>query len=140
MHLKGETVMTNGTRLLLLEGEPHRKAGHLADGLRRSEVLNALKESGVRVQHDSGGRLLVVETTERTEEVLRRRMKGVKIVPLEGDIEESIGDLDPQDALFVRALVLRNSPAYREMKARQKPGETPEEQLLVSGPCTPPED
>ena len=132
--------MANESRLLLLEGEPRAEDGRLAGGLRRSQVLNALKESGVRVQHDSGGRLLVIEATERTEEVLRRRMKDVKIVSLEDDIEDSIRDLDPQDALFARALVLRYSPAYREMKARQKPGETPEEQLLVSGPCTPPED
>ena len=132
--------MEREERLLLLDDQPGSTEGHLAGGLQRARVLKALADAGARVEHDSGGRLLVVAASAEADEALGSALEGVTVLPLDEDVTERVGVLDPQDALFARALALRMSPAYRDLKRRQKPGSTPEEKLLVSGPCTPPED
>ena len=126
------------TRILVLTDEPSGEEGRREVSANRTRVLSELAAAGVKVREDSGGKLLVIETTGDTDESLQQ-IGGVAIVSPDESIEDRVGELDAQDELFARALAIRLSPTYRELKSRQIPGETPEEQLLISGPCTPPE-
>lgn len=127
------------TRLLVLTDEPMRAPGGAGGGIDRIRALKRLTESGVKVSADSGGRLLVVEASDAAVREIEQTVPGVKILDLQEGFDERLGEVDEQDALFAQALAIRVSPEYREMKAQQEPGETPEEKLLLSGPCVPPE-
>lgn len=129
----------NSTRLLILTDEAMRVPGGAGGGISRIQALRRLTADGVKVSADGGGRLLVVEASDAEARRLEKQIPGAKVVDLEEGFEEGLGEVDDQDALFSRALAIRVSPEYREMKANQEPGSTPEEQLLVSGPCVPPE-
>jgi hypothetical protein len=135
-------IVAGETRLLVLDETFRRDEGRLGAGIDRRRALSALKAAGITVQHDSGGRLLVIEADDEAAAAVTRQLRGARILPLREGGDDRMVDLealDAQDALFARALDIRLSPEYRERKRRQVPGETPEEQLLISGPCTPPE-
>jgi len=98
-------------------------------------IKNRLKALGVKIRHDSGGRILVVEFDQDEEKLLDRLPKGVRLTPADEIAPDMREDLDHDEELFVKALQLRASKDYREMKARQVPGESPEEKLLATGYC-----
>jgi len=127
-------------RVLVVPGQSPRSAGRLTSGVERKRLLSALSSAGVKVRHDSGGGLLVVEIANENQESALRKYSGLKVLPLDENVGDRLSEIDEQDALFVRALAIRANPKYREAKRRRVPGETPEEQLLLSAPCTPPED
>ena len=129
--------MNGETRLLVLEDLRAVDRGRLGGGIERNRVLSAVAAAGATVRHDSGGRLFVIETSDEAAEVLGRELPGVRVVAVDGDVLGRLPDLDQSDALFAQALAIRYSPAYRERKSRMTPGETPEEQLLLTAPCTP---
>lgn len=127
-------------RVLVVPGQRPQDAGRLAGGVERKRLLGALSSAGVKVRHDSGGGLLVVEIVNEKQEAALRKYGGLEVLPFDENVGDRVGEIDEQDALFVRALAIRANPKYREAKRRRVPGETPEEQLLLSAPCTPPED
>lgn len=127
-------------RVLILTDQPLRAFGDMGGGINRRKALQLLAESGVKVTADGGGRLLVVEASDAAASRINEQIPGATILDLEEGFDERLGELDEQDALFAKALAIQVSPEYREQKARQEPGETPEEQLLFSAPCVPPED
>lgn len=131
--------MNDDTRLLILPEELTAQ-GRLGGGIERKRVLRSLAEAGVHVSEDSGGRLLVIEGGDDVVRALEERIPGVRIARVEEGVSGLVGEVDAQDALFVRALDIRLSADYLELKRNQKPGGTPEEQMLLSGPCIPPED
>jgi len=129
--------MAETLKLLVLEGagpsrEPRERA--LERRVDRSATLNAIASSGVKVRHDSGGRLVVIEAQEEAEKALLERLPGARLVPVDSDVRDLITDLDSNESLFVEALKIRTSKSYREAKSRRKIGETPEEQELISAP------
>lgn len=131
--------MTGRTELIVLE-EDSTRGGRKGSGLARKRVLEEMVATGATVRHDSGGRLLVVEISDADADTLRKKPGLVDVAPLdEGAVRQAlqVPDLDEQDTLFLRALAIRTSPDYRERKRLRVPGESPEEQLLVTAPCTP---
>lgn len=128
--------MDSDTRLLIIEDQGRDERGPLGRGIERERVLSAIATTGATVRHDSGGRLLVIETSDEADAVLQRELPGARILPVDEDVLRRVPDLDPSDDLFARALAIRYSSEYRERKSRLKPGETPEEQLLITAPCT----
>lgn len=126
-------------RVLVLTEEPLRDPEQPGGGSERSRALKELKGFGVKIDADSGGRLLVVEASDEALHALEENVPGLKAIDFREGFEGDLGDVDAQDQLFARALAIRVSPEYRELKANQKPGETAEEQLLLSGPCGPAE-
>lgn len=132
--------LNDRTRVLVLTEEPLRGPGGVGQSISRIRALERLAEAGIKVSSDGGGRLLVVEASDAAIRRIEEAVSGAKVLDLDEGFDERLGDVDEQDSLFAQALALRVSPEYREMKARQEPGETPEEQLLLSGPCVPPED
>ena len=129
--------MNGETRLLVLEEAGAVDRGRLGGGIERNRVLSAVAAAGATVRHDSGGRLMVIDASDETAEALGREVPGVRVVSVDEDVLARLPDLDQSDVLFARALAIRNSAAYRERKSRMTPGETPEEQLLLTAPCTP---
>jgi hypothetical protein len=127
--------MDENLKLLVLEVEGSPRGRSREFRTDRSEALNAISASGVKVRHDSGGRLIVIEATEETEKALTGRLSGIRLVPVDADVRNSIADLDSTESLFLAALKIRTSKLYRDAKRRRKVGETPEEKALVSGPC-----
>lgn len=127
-------------RVLVVPGQRPRDVGRLTGGVERKRLLAALASAGIRVRHDSGGGLVVVEIDDERQDALLRSFSGLKVENLVEGIGDRVGDVDEQDTLFVRALEIRANPRYREAKRRRVPGETAEEQLLLTAPCTPPED
>ncbi len=130
--------MAGTSWLLVVEGAN----ADLETGLKRKRALDALKARGGAVRHDSGGRLVVVEGPQEGEEqatasLREAAVEGASLVPLTEGVEAMISDLTPNERLFLEAVKIRNSPGYREMKARQKPGESPEEQAMFTAPCRP---
>lgn len=132
--------MDDDAKLLILTEEPLREPGRPGGGVERRRALRILAEAGVKVKEDGGGRLLVIDASDAAAKDLEELLPGAKVVALEPGVADRIGELDAQDALFAAALDIRLSPDYLELKRTQKPGETPEEQLLFSGSCIPPED
>lgn len=128
--------MIDETQVIVL---PESGADRTGGGIERRRALSALAEAGIKVRHDSGGRLLVVDASEETVRGLRDTAPDLEVVSLDDEVVDRVGALDAQDDLFARALRLRRSARYREVKSRITPGETPEDQLLRSAPCTPPE-
>jgi hypothetical protein len=129
--------MVDETRVVVLP-EPPTGMSRMSGGIERRRALGALAEAGIKVRHDSGGRLLIVDASEETMSGLRDRVPDVDVVPLD-EVVDQVGALDAQDALFLQALRLRMSADYQSVKSELTPGETPEEQLLRTAPCTPPE-
>lgn len=102
----------------------------------RGVALQALRESGAKVLHDSGERVLVVEVPE--EPLLRERLPGTsRLLELRGDAKKELPRASDNELLFVEALQLRASPAFQEEKRRRAPGSTPQEQLLFQASCIP---
>jgi hypothetical protein len=132
---QGRLIMDENLKLLVLEGEKPSIDRRLGLRTSRARVLNMLESSGAKVQHDSGGRLIVVEVSEGTEKDLTERLTGVRLMPVDSDVSDIIDDADSTEALFLEALKLRTSKRYRNAKKRRKVGETPEEKALVSGSC-----
>ena len=106
----------------------------------RIRILNVVTSSGGKVLHDSGGRVVLIDTRGNDKEILGKLPQGSQLVGADQDVKSSLVDLDPSESLFLDALKLRNSKKYRTAKQRRKPGETPEEIELLSGPCTEDDD
>ncbi|NNE21515.1 MAG: hypothetical protein HKN11_02785 [Rhizobiales bacterium] len=97
-------------------------------------IKNFMRSYGAKILHDSGNRVIVIETDREPEEIVQRLPKGVTITP--PDKAAKAGkERNEHDELFVKALKLRASNKYRRMKDQQVPGESPEEKLLVTGSC-----
>lgn len=123
------------TSLLVLEG----RKGRIEDKSERMRVMNAVTSSGGKVRHDSGGRLLLIDTLGNDEEILKKLPEGVRLLSAEEGAKESIADLDASESMFLDAVRTRISKEYRAKKEGQKPGETPEEIELFTQSCTPEE-
>lgn len=94
-----------------------------------------LRRLGLGVVHDSGSRLLVIETPENPERLRERLPSGVQLLPMDKIPAALAREGDEHEVLFARALELRQSRAYREAKAGQVAGESVEEQEIYSAPC-----
>jgi hypothetical protein len=105
-------------------------------GLARVRAIRAVEQAGGKVRHDSGGRLLLVERAGLDEEALREAAPGARLEPADAERPAPDRELDANDTLFLQAVRVRASRGYQEMKRRQVPGESPEEQLMFSAPCT----
>lgn len=130
--------MDNETQVIILP-EPRAGASRPESGIERLRLLGALTDAGIKVRHDSGGRLLVVDASEKAVKAAQKSGPAFDAVPLDGELSTRTGDLNAQDTLFLAALQLRLSPDYQRRKSEMTPGESPEEQLLRTAPCTPPE-
>ena len=102
----------------------------------RDEVINSLKNTPNKIIHDSGGRIMVIETREPDEEILRKVTRKVRLssdqIP-----ERILTDPNSTESLFIRSFNLRKSPQYQsKMASRLPPGEEPEEKELFEGSCT----
>ena len=126
--------MEDSLGLLILEAVRRTQDQRLGVGIGRVKVLKEVLSLGGKVLHDSGGRVIVINTT-KMDEALFARIPGARLVPLDANVKDLVPDLDENKSLFVEALRIRASPRYRDLKARQKPGETPEEQALLTAPC-----
>jgi hypothetical protein len=126
--------MDKDLRLLVLEGReaPHER--RLGSRIDRAKALTAISESGARVRHDSGGRLIVIAAPEEAAKALAERLPDARLVPVDADVKDDIADLDPTESLFLDALQIRTSDEYRKAKRERKFGDTPEEQELLSAP------
>lgn len=102
----------------------------------RRRCLNAIKQVGARINHDSSSRVVLIDAKDKkaVEDVLP---KGAKLVDASEDITKTIKDIDESEALFLGALKRRYSKKYRAMKDAQKPGESKEEIDFFSAPHTP---
>jgi hypothetical protein len=129
--------MDGQLKLLILERPARARDRRLGGGIDRIKTLNELTSLGAKIRHDSGGRLLVVDTTSVDEATLQERLSGARLVPIDADVRDSIQALDESESLFLDALKIRTSPEYRAAKERQKPGESPEEKALFTAPCSP---
>lgn len=125
--------MDKNVKLLVLEEEPS-KDQRLGSRINRTKALNAISASGAKVRHDSGGRFLLIEAPESAERTLTQSVPGARLVSVDSAVQDSIGDLDPTESLFLEALKIRSSKSYRDAKKRRKYGETPEEKEQFSAP------
>jgi len=126
--------MDNNSKLLVLD-VAHEKP----ERGQRSAVADALDSvmaSGATFRHSSG-RLVELDVSGPQEARITQDLPGARVVPLDTDVSTLIPDLDTNELLFLEAVRIRNSAAYREEKARQTPGDSPEEQLMFTAPCIP---
>jgi len=126
--------MESNVRLLILDGG----TGQSEPGTKSSvgRALDSVLASGATFRHSSG-RIVVVEASGEQEARLRQDIPGARLVSLDTNVSELIPDLDTSELLFLEAVRIRNSASYQEEKAQQKPGESPEEQLMFTAPCIP---
>ncbi len=101
----------------------------------RRLLKSRLKQLGIRVVHDSGSRFMVVGVPDDEKGLKDRLPPGTELLSPDKVSPEVAGEDDGQELLFLNALQLRQSKKYREMKAGQTPGESPEEQEIYSAPC-----
>jgi hypothetical protein len=104
------------------------------DRFRRVKVINAVKAAGGKIRHSSG-RVFLLETLEKDEEIRRNLPEGTTILPTDQEIRTTLTDLEPSESILLDAIRLMNSSEYHAEKKRYRPGETPEEQELFLGPC-----
>ena len=101
----------------------------------RVPVRNLLRRLGVRIVHDSGGRLMVIVAPDDSSSLRERLPYSAEVLPV-GKIPAAIlRDCDEHDTLFAKALKRRQSKDYREAKEARIPGSSPEEQEIFSGIC-----
>lgn len=124
-------------KLLVLEEKKRSKDKRLGTRMERTRALNAISASGSRVRHDSGGRLIVIETSSKAEALLLKLLPDAKVVAVGAEMKSALPkmDMDPTESLFVEALQIRNTKRYRDAKKARKVGESPEEKELLSAPC-----
>ena len=125
--------MDENLRLLVLETREQPKDRRIEFRAERRKLLAALAAAGVKVRHDSGGRLIVVDVSAASEKALAA-IAGARFLPLDTELKDSIADLDSTESLFLDALKIRTSKGYRDAKSRRTVGDTPEERELISGP------
>ena len=104
------------------------------DRFSKVRVTNAVKAAGAKIRH-SAGRIFLLDTRENDEEIRRNLPEGTRLLPTDREIDTTLTDLEPSELLLLDAIRLLESPEYRAEKQRSRPGETPEEQELFSGPC-----
>jgi hypothetical protein len=127
--------MGENLKLLVLTTKTPLKEERLRFKFDRQKELRAISAVGAKIRHDSGGRLIVIEVPEGAEKELLRRLRGARLVSVDADVTDLLGDLNPTESLFLEALKIRTSKSYREAKKKRKFGETPEEKMLTTGSC-----
>ncbi|MFO7690291.1 MAG: hypothetical protein R6W83_07015 [Cryobacterium sp.] len=99
-------------------------------------ALDTVAQSGAQVRQSSG-RLLVVDAPELNQTELQQSVPGAQLLSLHAPVADLVPPLDESETLFLEGLRISTSAAYRRDKARQTPGESPEEQLMFTAPCLP---
>ncbi|KGJ77535.1 hypothetical protein GY21_07470 [Cryobacterium roopkundense] len=126
--------MESNVRLLILDLGQQRPESGATSSVGRA--LDSVLASGATFRHSSG-RIVVVEVAGDQASRLTGDLPGARVVPLDANVSELIPDLDTNELLFLEAVRIRHSAAYQAEKAQQKPGESPEEQLMFTAPCIP---
>jgi len=101
-----------------------------------ADALDSVLSSGATFRHSSG-RLVLLDVSGPQEARLTQDLPGARVVSLDTDVSALIPDLDTGELLFLEAVRIRNSAEYQEKKARQTPGDSPEERLMFTAPCIP---
>ena len=99
----------------------------------RIRIKNRLRSLGVKVRHDSGGRVMVIDSDRDEKQIPQRLPKGVSLMPADKISAQPKKTMDHNEEMFLKSVKLRSSEKYRAMKAAQVLGESPEEQLLMTG-------
>lgn len=126
----GENLM-----LLVLVTKTPLKEERLRLKFDRQKELRAILAAGVKIRHDTGGRLILIEVPEGAAKDLLLRLRGARLVPADADVTALLKNIDPTESLFLEALKIRTSKSYRDEKKKRKFGETPEEKMLATGSC-----
>jgi hypothetical protein len=107
----------------------------------REKVLKNLEDTGVKVVHDSGERVLEVELPEKNETDIKKTLPNIaKLVVSSSDVPRKLPKLSDNEKLYVDALKLRTSKAFIDERKRRKPGSTKEEKELFQASCIPEEN
>ena len=126
--------MDDNLKLLVLDlGEFPSKARPGGDvGL----ALDTVAQTGAQVRQSSG-RLLVIDAPELQQAELQQSVPGSQLLNLDAQVADLVPPLDESETLFLEGLRISSSAEYLQRKARQTPGESPEEQLMFTAPCLP---
>jgi hypothetical protein len=127
--------MTRTEKLLILGDDQSSRDRRLGARIDRARAMNAIREAGAKVRHDSGGRLIVIDARKSAQDALEKSLPGARIVPVDTDVKRTVPRLDETESLFLGALQIRTSKNYRARKRRRKFGETPEEKELFDASC-----
>lgn len=105
----------------------------------RRQVRRLLKRLGRRVLHDSGGHFMVIDLQDTSEKLTKRMTErlpeGVRLISADKAPKTLSSETEAHEALFVRAIAMRTSNDFRNRKAAQSPGDSPEEEHIYSAPC-----
>ena len=99
-------------------------------------ALDTVAMAGAHVRQSSG-RLLVVDAPELDQTALQESVPGSRLLNLDDTVADLVPPLDESETLFLEGLRISSSAEYRQEKAQQTPGESPEEQLMFTAPCVP---
>lgn len=99
-------------------------------------ALDTVAQTGAHVRQSSG-RLLVVDAPELNQTELQESVPGSQLLNLDDQVADLVPPLDDSERLFLEGLRISSSAEYRQLKAQQIPGESPEEQLMFTAPCVP---
>ena len=128
--------MRDDPKLLVLGADGPQKDRRLGLRIERRKALTALAAVGAKVRHDSGGRLLVIDASAKAIKELASLLPDARVMAVSAGARQRIASLDSTEVLFLSALKIRSSKAYRAAKKKRKIGESPEERLLFSAPDT----
>jgi hypothetical protein len=102
----------------------------LKDKGEREAIRQALSERGGKILHDSGERVLIVEVPKRTR--LKNALpKTSKLLRLRDNVKRVITRPSIHELLFIDAMKLKNSRAYKLERMLREPGSTPEEKEMM---------
>lgn len=108
----------------------------LKDKRERKKILKLLTESGGKILHDSGERVLVVEVPKDKKDKLETSLpstSGLFKLADNKNIIKKITRPSEHEQLFIDALKLRTSEAFIKEKKLRKPGSTIEEKEMLMG-------
>jgi hypothetical protein len=98
----------------------------------RDRLAKILTERGVKVNHDSGGRALVVDVPEDSKS-LNNLPEGVRVEDMKTGAS-ALPRANQNERIFLEALSLRQTANFTRTLNRFKPGESPEEKQLLEAP------
>ena len=102
----------------------------------RDKVLDILAKYKVKIIHDSCGRVINLDASKLTKEVLCELPKETKVVSLNENIKSHLEKLESGETRFLNALSIRLSSEFKENRKKRKPfGMEPEEKELFTGSC-----
>jgi hypothetical protein len=93
--------MDKRPKLLVIEEDKTQTKDQLGVRIYKRRILNVLSAAGIKVLHDSGGRLIIIDVPEKIEKTLLKNIPGAKLISINPDMKDDISGLNTNESFFL---------------------------------------